>query len=198
MDTITVYLEGLEKAIPIDAQPDPRDPGHFLIKNFEGQPLRGKLSMSGHAYNVMLLSDSYIIIDADVTELFKDSRSDDRVIFILPTDKPEDFYLDQYITGEKGQAPYKAIILRQRDPFLMISAVLYPRDLLELPTPMFMTKSGKVMAAIWKEKPEVISGTAAKTEHAHSQHEIGRILRAVRQQDRKPVLAPNAPKEEWF
>lgn len=195
-DTITTYAGGEEKVALIIAAPDPREPGRFLIKNQEGSPLRGKLSLGDHAYNVVLLPDSFIMIDADETELFKDSRSDDRVIFVVPTDKPEEFYVEKYITGQ-GQAPYTALILRRRAPYAMISAVLYPRDLTELPQPLFMMAGGSVIPAVWKEKSK-LDGEAAKKEQVHSSHDLDRIMRAVRQQDRKPVIDPNAPKKEWF
>lgn len=197
MDTITTYAGGAEKVTPIDARPDPREPGRFLIKNQEGSPMRGKLALADHAYNVVLLPDSFIIIDADETELFKNSSTDDRVIFVLPSDNPAEFYVEKYITG-KGQEPYTAMILRRREPYAMISAVLYPRDLMELPQPLFMTASNAIAQAVWKEKPEGVPGEQAKTGHAHGQHDLERILRAVRQQDRKPVIDPGAPKKEWF
>ncbi|MDE3015546.1 MAG: hypothetical protein KGI29_01280 [Pseudomonadota bacterium] len=197
-DTITTYAGGVETVTVIDAQPDPREPGHWLLKSRDGKPMRGKLSLREHAYNIVLPPDSYIIIDADETELFKDSRSDDCVVFALSSDNPAEFYVEQYITGAKGQSPYTAVILRHRQQFTMISAVLYPRDLTELPTPIFLTPGGKIVAATWKEKGEAANAANVKAEYAHGQHDLERILRAVHQQDRKPVIDPNAPKKEWF
>ncbi len=82
-------------AVILNPEPDPREPGHFLLKSADGSPLRGVLSLREHAYNIMLPPGSYIIIEADEAQVLKDSRSNDRVIFTLPGNDRAGFYIEK-------------------------------------------------------------------------------------------------------
>src|SRR4051812_1743942 len=96
---MTLYQGEKQTVITIEPQPDPDHPGKFLIKSFDGVPLCGEFSLKEHAYNVVLSPGSTIIIDADDAEMFAESHSDDHVVFILPTDNGEDFYLEKYFAN---------------------------------------------------------------------------------------------------
>jgi len=196
-DTMTLYKGDAETVIIIEAQPDPREPSRFLFKSPNGEPMRGKLSLREHAYNVLLPPNSYIIIDADEAELFKESHSNDRVIFALPSDDPAGFYVDQYITGAKGQSPYTAVILRLRENSRIISAALYPRDLESLPAPFLMTPDGKIGRATSKD-PGASADSDDKIAQPHNPGDLEFILKAIYQPVEKPVIVPDLPKESWF
>ncbi len=200
-DTMTVYAGEEQTVTEVEAIPDPGYPGQYLISNATGEPFCCEFSLTEHSYNILMPAGSFVIIDADKAEIFKESQSNDYVIFQLPEESGDAFYAEQYFAANtKEMSPHIVIALRYRDRGRLVSAALYPRDLEHVPAPMFVGADGNGARVEVRGVNPDAEPAEGKVEYIHHPSELEFILDAIHHIAREEVAAvdANAPKEKWF